>query len=425
MKILKLIFNPTLLTLLGLVACALLIWFFGPLFAFADFHPLDSTTVRVVLIALLFVWWFAWRGWKWWKAKRASKQLVDGLVESAPAAGPSASAQELALLKQRFEEAIANLREVRLSAAGRKPGLTDLISLSGRQYLYQLPWYVFIGAPGSGKTTALLNSGLQFPLAEKFGTAAIRGVGGTRNCDWWFTDEAVLLDTAGRYTTQESDRETDAAAWNGFLDLLKKSRPRRPINGVILTVSVADLLQQSAEERETHASAVRTRLAELQARFHIRLPIYVLVTKTDLLAGFSEFYGDLGKEDRAQVWGFTFPHSEDPKHAPLASFGAEFDALQQGLIARTTTRMQAERDPRLRGPVFAFHQQFGSVKSLLGEFLDKVFAASRFAEAPLIRGVYFTSGTQEGSPIDRVMGDLDASSKWRISPVLLLIDEFM
>ncbi len=94
----------------------------------------------------------------------------------------------------------------------------------GQRYLYELPWYVIIGAPGSGKTTALLNSGLEFPLAASMGDAAIRGVGGTRNCDWWFTTEAVLIDTAGRYTTQDSEREIDRKAWSGFLDLIKKSR---------------------------------------------------------------------------------------------------------------------------------------------------------------------------------------------------------
>jgi len=86
-------------------------------------------------------------------------------------------------------------------------------------------------------------------LAERLGQQKIRGIGGTRNCDWWFSDQAVLLDTAGRYTTQQSDRDVDAAAWRSFLELLKKSRPRRPINGVLVTVSVADLLQQSASER--------------------------------------------------------------------------------------------------------------------------------------------------------------------------------
>ena len=59
------------------------------------------------------------------------------------------------------------LKKVRLSAAGKKPGFSDMVSLSGRQFLYQLPWYIFIGAPGSGKTTALINSGLQFPAGGK------------------------------------------------------------------------------------------------------------------------------------------------------------------------------------------------------------------------------------------------------------------
>ncbi len=406
-KFFKLLIHPTLLAFLGLVILAVLIWFFGPLFAFGSVHPLDPILARSLLIGLLFAIWIGRRVWKWWQARRTNSQLMDGLVKGAPqAAGPSASEQEVAQLKARFEEAIGHLKEVRLSAAGRKPGLGDYLSLSGKRYLYELPWYIFIGAPGSGKTTALINSGLHFPLADKFGTASIRGVGGTRNCDWWFTDEAVLLDTAGRYTTQESDRETDKAAWQGFLDLLHKSRPRRPINGVILTVSVADLLQQSADERARHAQAIRARLAEVQERFHIRLPIYVLVTKCDLLAGFTEYFADLGKDERTQAWGTTFPFSEDPKDAPLAGFPAEFDALHQRILARTPDRLQAERDLQARGLLFSFPQQFGQLKPLLGDFLEQVFGASRYAEAPLIRGVYFTSGTQEGSPIDRVMGGL-------------------
>lgn len=82
--------------------------------------------------------------------------------------------------------------------------------------IYQLPWYMLIGAPGSGKTTTLQNSGLEFPLMEQLGIDPISGVGGTRQCDWWFTNEAVLIDTAGRYTTQDSHASQDSAAWQGF-----------------------------------------------------------------------------------------------------------------------------------------------------------------------------------------------------------------
>jgi type VI secretion system protein ImpL len=408
MKILKLLVHPVVLAILGLTLLGLLIWFFGPLLAFGSLRPLESPTARWVLIALITAVWLVRRIWRWSAARRTNASLMDGLVRGAAPVPPtpSASEQEVAQLRTRFEEAIANLRQVRLSGAGRRPGLRDLLSLSGRQYLYQLPWYIFIGAPGSGKTTALVNCGLQFPLAEKFGTAGIRGVGGTRNCDWWFTDEAVLLDTAGRYTTQESDQATDSAVWKGFLDLLHKARPRRPINGVILTVSAAELLQQSADERETQARAMRARLQELHERFQIRFPIYVLVTKCDLLAGFSEFFDSLGKEERAQVWGATFAYKDDPAATPLAGFAAEFDALEQRLLDRVLDRMQAERDPQRRALIFAFPQQIGNLKPLLTECLERVFAASKFEEAPMIRGVYFTSGTQEGSPIDRVMGNL-------------------
>ena len=408
-KILGFLTHPLLLALLGLIAAAAIIWFVGPLLAIGRFRPLESETVRWLAIGALLATWLLNRLWALIKARKVNARLLDGLLGKTPqpaAAAPTASQEEVAKLSQRFAEAIAILKNLRLSAAGRKPGFADFISLTGRQYLYQLPWYIFIGAPGSGKTTALVNSGLQFPLADQFGTASIKGVGGTRNCDWWFTDEAVLLDTAGRYTTQESDREVDSAAWQSFLQLLKRSRPRRPINGVLLTVSVADLLQQSPAEREAQADAVRARLQELHEQFQIRFPIYVLVTKTDLLAGFTEFFADLGKDERAQIWGTTFPYSPDASQKPLDVFGGEFDALEKRLLDRVTTRLQAERDPARCAQIFAFPQQLGLVRPLLAAFLTQVFGASKYQEAPLLRGVYFTSGTQEGTPIDRVIGSL-------------------
>src|SRR6185436_9073050 len=130
--------------------------------------------------------------------------------------------------------------------------------LSRRRQIYQLPWYVFIGAPGAGKTTALLHSGLRFPLAERLGTAPVAGIGGTRQCDWWFTDQAVFIDTAGRYTTQDSHAAADAREWHRFLQLLRRYRPIQPSNGVIVTGSTPDLLHGGAELQQ-QAEAVHKR----------------------------------------------------------------------------------------------------------------------------------------------------------------------
>lgn len=404
-KAFKFLFNRWILTILGLAAISLLIWHAGPLIAFAGYHPLESSAVRIILIALIISLYIGKLIWGFIKTKNLNTRLMEGLLrQTPPLATPTDNAgiEEVALLQKRFEEAINILKNTNLKSSYTRPLLATL----NRQYVYELPWYIFIGAPGSGKTTALINSGLQFPLAEHLGHEVIRGIGGTRNCDWWFTNEAVLLDTAGRYTTQESHQETDRAAWEGFLKLLKRYRPRRPINGVIVTVSITDLLQQPSAQIEAQANAIRKRIQELYTELNIRFPIYVLVTKMDLLGGFMEFFGKYGKEERAQVWGTSFPLSENPDTIPLANFDTELSSLEQRLNERLIDYLQEERDIQKRALLYTFPQQFSVLKDILGNFLNQIFSPSRFEQQPLLRGVYFTSGIQEGNPIDRAMGDL-------------------
>ena len=400
------VFNRWTMTALGLIALCLVIWFGGPLLAFADYRPLESSTVRWIVIAVIVGLYLGRLAWRAIKSKMNNARLFDSLAKQAPGPAPqnAPGAEEVATLGGRFEDAMKTLKEARLGGDGKSAGFFSRLT---KRYVYELPWYIFIGAPGSGKTTALRHSGLKFPLAERFGNDSIQGVGGTRNCDWWFTDQAVLIDTAGRYTTHEANAEVDRAAWNGFLALLKKFRPRRPINGVLLTISVPDLLQQSAAQRETHAGILRQRVEELHQELGIRFPIYVLITKSDLLAGFSEFFEKFGAEERAQVWGVSFPHSDD-KLAPavVANFKDEFTALEKRLNERVLDLVQGERNVQARAAIYAFPQQFSSLKDVLNDFVGKVFAPSRYVEKPMLRGVYFTSGTQEGTAIDRVMGNI-------------------
>lgn len=373
--------------ILALVFFSLVIWFGGPYVSVADYAPLGSELARIIAIALLVVFWGVRALLRELKAARAGKKLVTAVVQQEDPNSARASA-DTRQMQQRFEEATEALQK----------------SSKSRKSLYDLPWYIIIGPPGAGKTTAIVNSGLNFPLAQKFGKEALRGVGGTRNCDWWFTDQAILLDTAGRYTTQDSDESSDAAGWMGFLALLRKYRRRRPINGVLVAMSITDLAGQSDSERARHVAAIRQRLAELRKELRIDLPVYLILTKADLLAGFNEFFDDLQQDARAQVWGTTFPIADSRSATAADRLDAEFNLLLERLHGRMLARMDAERDVQRRGLIFGFPRQVAGLRRALTEFVSEAFGASAFDQGVIFRGVYITSGTQEGTPVDRMLG---------------------
>lgn len=394
----------------GITALAFIIWMIGPLVAIGDYRPLEPELNRQLAIGALYLIWFLCRIipriYNAWLNRRLLSNLRAS--EEIPAENGKPVAKQDELLAQRFDEAAQLLKKARF-APGQGDSKHRWMTHFSRQYLYQLPWYVIIGAPGAGKTTALVNSGLHFPLADRFGKSALRGVGGTRNCDWWFTNDAVLLDTAGRYTTQESQREEDADEWKSFVSLLKKYRTRQPINGVMVTISIADLLSDSSDARAAQASALRKRLIELHEQLGIHFPVYVLVTKTDLLNGFMAYFNGFDKAQRDQIWGFTFPYeaSRQPDFNLNATFEQQYTLLQQRLDAALPETLLVEHDARQRAETYLFPQEFAALRPLLSQYLDQVFATSSFETRFTPRGIYFTSGTQEGLPFDRVMGELN------------------
>ncbi len=288
-----------------------------------------------------------------------------------------------------MQEAIAQLKGSKLGARG------------GRAALYALPWYVIIGPPGAGKTTALEQSGLSF-VSPGGGGAKVRGTAGTRNCDWWFGREAILLDTAGRYATSGDDQDE----WLAFLDTLKRFRAERPLDGIVVAVSIADLVGASEAKIAELAASLRARAEEIMTRLEMVLPLYVLFTKADLIPGFVEFWEDLAKRERDQVWGATFPLDDDRLEEPAAAFDAEFTRLVEVLHARLLQRLPRERMLVARAKILQFPIEFAALKAPLARFMEDFYRTNPYQEAPILRGFYFTSGTQAGSPLQGVLSNM-------------------
>lgn len=376
------------LGLVGVVACSIFIWFVGPLITVGRYEPLKSDFQRLATILVIVFVWALFNVTRQHKQKVQDEESIHTLLE-IDIQSENEAATEIEVMRERIENAIKIVTKAN----------------KGKRSIYDLPWYVLIGPPGTGKTSVLRQSGLEFPLAASLGEDSVEGIGGTRYCDWWFANKAVLIDTAGRYTTQDSHEKVDSKAWHGFLGLLKKYRTKRPINGAIVSASLASIMSQTRTERSLHARAIKSRLQELKNQLGMQFPIYVVLTKLDLVVGFNEYSADLSKEEREELFGFMFPLEGDDERGVISLFNKEFHGILERLDARMLRIMETEDDLEKRTLIFEFPKQLRVLQDNLDEFLSEIFSQSTFEEPSLIRGVFMLSSVQEGVPIDRLMSE--------------------
>lgn len=247
--------------------------------------------------------------------------------------------------------------------------------------LYALPWYLMLGPTGSGKSTVLGASGL--PLSAAGSRRAPQPGAATKGCEPWICDGAVLLDTAGGYALGDDDAE-----WDALLDTLARERPRRPLDGVVLVYAAPELLGQTPEQTEQKARRTRARLEQLAARLGSLPPVYLLLSKTDEVPGFTEFFADLDARSAEGAFGATLDArgAEDP----VASFKAEFDVLKLTLHSYLLAHLPDRRQsPEACAQTLRFPVEFEALRAPLAKLVEQLFRSSSYQELPTFRGFYF------------------------------------
>ena len=283
--------------------------------------------------------------------------------------------------------------------------------------LYSLPWYVVVGESGSGKTEALRRSEIGFPekLQDKW-----QGSGGTLSMHWWFTSKAVILDTAGRLFVQDGlDGEGGQSQWVSFLQMLRKNRPDCPINGLILVIPATRLLSYQDPEREAaslgkldeNAGQISRQMETLQTELGIRFPVYIMVSKTDQITGFREFFSGIDRADeRYQMLGWSNPASLGETFSPQ-SVADYIQSVSDRLKRRLMSDLRNPEPETAHGlrigevnALYSFPSSFASMAPKLSRYLKQVFAADEWsAKPPFLRGIYFTSALQQGRVLDEAV----------------------
>ncbi|MCC6661569.1 MAG: hypothetical protein IT437_11865 [Phycisphaerales bacterium] len=271
--------------------------------------------------------------------------------------------------------------------------------------LYALPWYALVGESGSGKTEAIRHCNVGFPPGLQ---DQLQGVGGTINMNWWFTNEAIILDTAGRLMFEEVEPGS-TSEWQEFLKLLKKNRPNCPINGMLLVIPAESLIRDTADQLEKKGGKIAQQLDNIQRALGVRFPVFVVITKCDLINGFREFFDTIKDPTlQHQILGWSNPADLDTPFNPelveqhLRTVQHRLRRRRLGLLLDPvhTEDASARRADQVDA-LFDFPEAIMKIAPRLRRYLEMIFVAGTWSAKPLfLRGIYFTSSMREGSALD-------------------------
>ncbi len=279
---------------------------------------------------------------------------------------------------------------------------TSKLAKLGGDVLYRLPWYLVLGPTGSGKSMLVGQSELDFPYTDPDRSMGKRGIEPTRNVDVWIANEAVFVDTAGKISSGEGQKD----AWLQVLGQLKRVRREKPLDGLILAADISAVLQMGEDQLKELSRRLRSRLDEATQQLGLSVPVYLIFTKCDLLDGFQEYFNDLNDEERQKVWGCTLKREQYQSLQPHQEFEKEYDLLCRELVNRRLLRLTTRANER-KEKIYSFPLQLALARNQLVDFVTFLFQPSTFRERPIFRGFYLTSAIQTRAALDLVADYMD------------------
>ena len=312
------------------------------------------------------------------------KLLKKARVKAAgPAAPEEGRAQEEPGVKVEIilPPALPSARLIRRTVAKGFRTLRERVA--NRALRYRTPLFLLVGSEGSGKTT-LLRQLMPEAVSPSDSTQAI----GSR---WHYFDRAVAIEVDGRLLLSEAHPGPSEESWNALNKALRFHRPERPIDGFVLAIPATELYglkRLDSEQLTTRARAIFKRLQGAQRILGVRVPLYLVVTKCDLVQGFQDLCTALPEEKRGETFGWSNPYALESTFVP-EYIDEAFDSLSSDLF-EVQMELLARGAAEDADGLFQFSGSFRALQSPLRTFATELCRESAYQESFFFRGLYFT-----------------------------------
>lgn len=368
-----------LILLIAVVLC-IIIWWIGPLIAIGPYFPLGREWIRKLIITLIMCWalWpfvAVFIGWIFRHLR-------------APLPKRKKKTVQLDRVSTRFYDALRTLQHV--SMAGQKTRWQRWSERRKRQFIDMKPWFLVMGPPGCGKTSLVYESGENFLLSEQYGLAQTTDIGPTQDCNWWLTDRAVYIDTAGEWILLHGQSEEAGLAKQKLFSLISKHRRYPGIDGIILCLDAGMLLHATLTERKSLADTLRVRIQEVAAIFNTDIAVYLLLNNIDRLPGGEAFLSLMSENVLTEGFGISLNCSEQGKNDFTAD-EARYLELQAKVSRYVLEILHDASSTEVRQQLLLFTESLGALQKPLFNLFEQVFPATPIGYSGCLRQLWLGS----------------------------------
>ncbi len=250
------------------------------------------------------------------------------------------------------------------------------------------PWICLLGASESGKSSLLQYAQCELKSPSQLASDKLLP---TQTIDWWINNDAILLDTSGKIFFDPEQTAANQKNWKQLLKLCKKQHGHRPFDHLVFTIDCMMLSQNKLDEKFTQTFIQQILTLK---QFYPNCPITIMLTQTDHIDGFNEFFADLTADDRDRGFGFkTKLSTQKNLNEQITQY---FNDFAEKLNQQTLPRLHREQNLQKREHIQTFPIQMEKVCALLCKFILQIPVDI----STQIQGIYFSSSETKGAVVN-------------------------